>query len=359
MNSQALSRGDTTPETVRWLCAALLAASGAVAGGCASSPAPPPVIAPPGAAPGTAAPTVTPPPARVATGPTAPTQPGDGTGAGALPATGPTPAPPAPPVPANMEHPHAQEIATIRRHHLKRLDDRLNIAPQVLADNCRYESDIPTRPPRQRVALTFDDGPEPGQTELILAVLARHNITATFFMIGEKMQRHPELVALVRDAHHQIVGNHSWNHPNFHDISVQAQADEVLRGDALLATDGAAGPKLFRYPFGNASCETNALVRARGYRIVGWHIDSCDWAFEKTGAVDFQEATACDVLPQYRADYVGHVVSAVRARNGGIVLMHEIHPNTVAQLEAVVRQILDDGYSFGTVLDADFAPSLR
>ena len=263
------------------------------------------------------------------------------------------------PTPAPTEHAHSQEIATIRRHHLQRLDDKLNIAPQVLIDNCRFESDISTRPPQKRVALTFDDGPEPGQTEQILAVLARYNITAAFFMIGEKMQRHPELVARVRDAHHQIVGNHSWNHPNFHEIAPALQADEVLREEALLGAAGAPPQKLFRYPFGNSSCETNTLVHTRGYRIVGWHIDSCDWAFEKTGAVDFQEATSCGVLPQYRADYVGHVVSAVRARNGGIVLMHEIHPNTVAKLEEVVRQILADGYTFGTVLDADFEPSLR
>jgi peptidoglycan/xylan/chitin deacetylase (PgdA/CDA1 family) len=270
--------------------------------------------------------------------------------AGAAPAG--QPVPPA-------EHPHAQEIATIRRHHLKRLEDKLNVPPQVLADNCRYESDIATRPPGRRVALTFDDGPEPGQTEHILAVLEKYNITAAFFMIGEKMRRHPELVARVRAGHHQIIGNHSWSHPNFHEIGIAEQADEVLREDALLAPDNADPQKLFRYPFGNSSCETNDLVRARGYKIVGWHIDSCDWAFERTGAVDFQEATSCGVLPQYRSDYVGHVVSAVRARNGGIVLMHEIHPNTVGKLEEVIEQIQAEGFTFGTVLDADFQPSLR
>jgi peptidoglycan/xylan/chitin deacetylase (PgdA/CDA1 family) len=268
------------------------------------------------------------------------------------------PVPPLPPLPPG-EHPHAQEIAAIRQHHLKRLDDKLTIAPQVLADACRYESDIATRPPGRRVALTFDDGPEPGQTEHILAVLEKYGITATFFMIGEKMQRHPELVARVRAGHHQIIGNHSWDHPNFHDISVAQQADEVLREEALLAPGPTDAPRLFRYPFGNASCETNALVRARGYKIVGWHIDSCDWAFEKTGMVDFQEATACGVLAQYRGDYVGHVVSAVRARNGGIILMHEIHPNTVNKLEEVIEQILAEGYAFGSVLDADFQASLR
>jgi peptidoglycan/xylan/chitin deacetylase (PgdA/CDA1 family) len=260
---------------------------------------------------------------------------------------------------AAAEHPHAQEIADIRRHHLSRLNEKLNTPPQQLADNCRFESDIATRPPGRRVALTFDDGPEPGQTEHILAVLEKYNITAAFFMIGEKMQRHPDLVERVRAAHHQVIGNHSWNHPNFHEISAADQAAEVLREEPLLAPAPAGEQKLFRYPFGNASCETNALVRSRGYKIVGWHIDSCDWAFEKTGAVDFQEATSCGVLPQFHTDYVGHVVSAVRARNGGIILMHEIHPNTVGRLEEIIVQIQSDGFAFGSVLDADFQPSLR
>jgi len=325
-----------------WVASALAAA---FAGGCASPAAPPATGGAASPAPAVTAPAA---PAGVTRIPPPP--------AGPVPAQAATPPQP---LAGTTAHPHAQEIAAIRQHHLQRLDDKLNVAPQVLADSCRYESDISTRPPRLRVALTFDDGPEPGQTEQILAVLAKYNITAAFFMIGEKMQRHPDLVARVRESHHQIIGNHSWNHPNFHEISAALQAEEVLREDALLAAGGTAGQKLFRYPFGNASCQTNALVRDRGYRIVGWHIDSCDWAFEKTGAVDFQEATSCGVLPQYRADYVGHVVSAVRARNGGIVLMHEIHPNTVARLEEVVRQILAEGYTFGTVLDADFAPSLR
>jgi peptidoglycan/xylan/chitin deacetylase (PgdA/CDA1 family) len=257
-----------------------------------------------------------------------------------------------------IEHPHEEEIAHIRKHHLKHLDDKLTIEPKVLEKNCRYESDISTKPPTKRVALTFDDGPEQGQTELILEVLKKYEISATFFMIGEKAQQHPELVDAVRAAdNHQVIGNHSWDHPNFHDIAVDKQEEQVLRNEALLDSD--LQPRLFRYPYGNSSCETNELVRSRGYKIVGWHIDSCDWAFEKTGSVDIKEALSCGVLPQYHNDYVGHVVSAVRARNGGIILMHEIHPNTIKKLEEIITQLQADGFVFGTILDEDFQASLR
>jgi peptidoglycan/xylan/chitin deacetylase (PgdA/CDA1 family) len=246
----------------------------------------------------------------------------------------------------------------IRNHHLNRLNDKLNVEPAVLEQSCRYESEISTAPPPMRVALTFDDGPSPEGTELILALLKKYNIPAAFFMIGEKVQKYPELVAKVRAANQQVIGNHSWDHPNFHDISVDRQSSEVLRDEQEIPEELAVA-KFFRYPYGNASCATNELVHARGYKIVGWHIDSCDWAFDKTGSVDIKEAISCGVLPQYRSDYVGHVVSAARARKGGIILMHEIHPNTLKKLEQIIVAMQAEGFVFGAVTDADFQPSLR
>ncbi len=176
-------------------------------------------------------------------------------------------------------------------------------------------------------------------------------------MIGLKAQQHPELVAQVKSSGHHVIGNHSWDHPNFHDISVVAQIREVLRNEAVLAEE--MRPKLFRYPYGNSSCETNQFLHSRGYRIVGWHVDSCDWAFDKDGSVDAKEALSCGVLPQHRGDYAGHVVSSVRAHNGGIVLLHEIHPNTVQKLDDIIVRIAAEGFIFGTIDEAAFQTSMR
>ncbi|MBA5690745.1 polysaccharide deacetylase family protein, partial [Rugamonas apoptosis] len=206
-------------------------------------------------------------------------------------------------------------------------------------------------------ALTFDDGPAPGATEFILDLLKKYNISATFFMVGKQAEENPDLVAKVRAGNHQLVANHSWDHPNFHEIDAAAQADEVVRNEALLAIP--QSPKLFRYPYGNSSCATNTLVHAHGYKIVGWHIDSCDWAYDKSGKIDMKEAMTCGVAPQYQDDYVGHVVAAARARKGGIILMHEIHRNTLKQLEAVITRLLAEGFVFGSVLDPEFQSSLR
>lgn len=254
-------------------------------------------------------------------------------------------------------HLYNTSAESIRHHRLKHLDDRLNLAPGVLKAQCRYESEIAIAPAPRKVVLTFDDGPEPGQTEFILDTLKKYGIGAVFFLVGHKAQAHPELVARIQAEGRHLIGNHSWEHPNFHDLDAASQAREVEKTEAVLGLK--EGAKLFRYPYGNATCETNAFVHARHYGIIGWHIDSCDWAYERTGSIDSKEAMICGVLPQHRAHYTGHVMAAVRAHNGGIVLLHEIHPRTVRQLEKIITDILAEGFVFTSLNDADFVTSIR
>ena len=252
---------------------------------------------------------------------------------------------------------HELDTAAIRLHRLHHLDAKSSTDAAELRTLCRYESEISTPPPHKVLALTFDDGPEPVQTEYILDVLRRHQIQATFFMIGDQVKRYPELVAKVMAEGHHLIANHSWDHPNFHSIDVADQTLQVEKtGQELI---GSMTQKFFRYPYGNATCETNDYLHKQGYKIVGWHIDSCDWAFDKTGEVDAKEAATCGVLPQNEKDYVGHVLSAMRAHNGGIVLMHEIHPNTLKTLEKIIDLALADGYSFESIDAAEFVDAMR
>ena len=254
---------------------------------------------------------------------------------------------------------HARTHAEVLRHaHLVRLQEHLERPEEDLHRTCRFESDIATLPPEGVVALTFDDGPEPGHTEALLAVLARHHVPATFFLIAEKAKAHPDLVAQARALPGAVVGNHSWSHPNFHDIPVEAQAREVETADALLHADLGATP-LFRYPYGNSTCETNARVRTLGYRIVGWHVDSCDWGFDGPAGLTTAEALSCGVLAPYRHDFVGHIVASVRAHRGGVVLMHETQRISVDNLEALITRLEAEGYRFSTPIAPEFATSLR
>ncbi len=301
-------------------------------------------------------------------------------------------APPASAASASARALESEHTAHIRFTHMQNLRARMAPPPEALREQCRFESEISTLPPAGTVALSFDDGPEPGATEHILAVLAKHQVGATFFLIGEKAKAHPELVARILAQPGARVGGHSWSHPNFHHLSAAAQALEIERGDAALASvwlapvvpvaaaasavavtaespsNGAAPAqpvataatrKLFRYPYGNASCEANAVLRERGYRIVGWHVDSCDWAFDGDGAVTPHEALSCGVMAPFRRDFLGHVVAAVRARRGGIVLLHEIHRNTVQQLDSLVQRLKDEGFRFVAADDPAYASDLR
>lgn len=265
---------------------------------------------------------------------------------------------PAPTVAASgaEHHEHEHEHAQIRQVHLKKLYEKASKTPEMLREQCRFESDIATAPSAGLVALTFDDGPDPEHTEHILEVLDHYGIYATFFFIGEKMQQYPVLVQKVLARHHMIA-SHSWDHPNFHDIDDGTQKSEILRGLAQMPKNPSL--KLYRYPYGNSTCYGNELLHAQGYSIVGWHVDSCDWAFDRTGTVALHEAVSCGVAVQYRSDFVGHVAAAVRERHGGIVLMHEIHPNTLAKLSDVIDAIRKDGYSFTRLDDPRFASSLR
>ena len=244
-----------------------------------------------------------------------------------------------------------------RKHRMNKLKERITTDEETLKATCRYESEISLVPPAKEVALTFDDGPEPVQTEFILAILKKHKIPATFFMIGDKVQAHPELVKLVQESDYTLIANHSWSHPNFHEITAEEQAVEIQKSNAISAPFNTH--KLFRYPYGNSSCESNQLLKSMEQKIVGWHVDSCDWAFDHKGSVDLKEALSCGVLAQNRKNYLEHVVSSVHAHNGGIVLMHEIHPNTLKNLDEIITRLLAEGYVFKSIADDDFQKFLR
>jgi len=222
---------------------------------------------------------------------------------------------------------------------------------------CKYVSDISNPPPKMRVALTFDDGPNEDGTPYILQVLAKYKIRATFFMIGQPAAAHPDLVKRVAAAGHLFVANHSWTHPHFNQIPTVDQNKEIIENQALIGKY--EHPKFFRYPYGDASCESEKYLHSLGYKIVGWHVDSCDWAFDKTGTVTDQDAQICEVQPQNKNNFLNHVVERLHYRKGGILLMHEIHPNTIHQLETLIQRLQHDGFTFGTIDEPGFKASMR
>lgn len=224
--------------------------------------------------------------------------------------------------------------------------------------SCKYVSSIFSPPPAKTVVLTFDDGPSSSLTPLVLDILKKHGIKATFFMKGNAATSKMSIVKRVNAEGH-IVANHSYSHPNFHTLSQGSQVSEFTTTDSILRSEMPASTKLFRYPYGNSTCSTNALAQRQGYKIVGWHVDSCDWAFSKNGYVTSKQAALCAVKPANTANFAGHVISEVRRLNGGIVLMHEVHQRTVYSLDEIIVRLKREGFTFTNLNDPKMARYLK
>lgn len=111
---------------------------------------------------------------------------------------------------------------------------------------------------RRLVALTFDDGPTTSHTAEILALLAEHDLRATFFLTGRAMADQPGLTRAIVAAGHQV-GNHSWSHPRMLLMGYSRVADEIERTDAGIRAAGYDGEILFRPPLWQEAVGT-ALV---------------------------------------------------------------------------------------------------
>lgn len=128
----------------------------------------------------------------------------------------------------------------------------------------------------RRVALTFDDGPDPQRTPAVLDLLARQGVRATFFVVGARAEAHPELVRRMAAEGH-VVGNHSYTHSwRFPLRSLGRTVEELRRtGEVLLRITGRR-PRLFRPPFGVTNPTIARAVRRLGLDPVGWSIRSLD-----------------------------------------------------------------------------------
>ncbi|REE92858.1 peptidoglycan/xylan/chitin deacetylase (PgdA/CDA1 family) [Paenibacillus taihuensis] len=128
----------------------------------------------------------------------------------------------------------------------------------------------------RRVALTFDDVPDPRFTPQVLETLARYKVRATFFVVGQRAAAHPALVQrIAREGH--IIGNHSYNHAVFSRISRYAFEQQIVKADRIIRPMIGYSPKFVRPPYGEILPHQVEWLRSRGYVVVNWDTDSVDW----------------------------------------------------------------------------------
>jgi peptidoglycan/xylan/chitin deacetylase (PgdA/CDA1 family) len=155
------------------------------------------------------------------------------------------------------------------------------------------------------VALTFDDGPHPRGTAAALEILARESQPATFFLVGEQVERYPSLAAEVASAGHEV-GLHCHRHRNQLRLPPGAIADDMSRGEAAIAEACGRAPRLYRPPYGIFSAAGLAIARRR-YRPLLWTRWARDWSSRATAESIASRATASlrpgDVILLHDADH--------------------------------------------------------
>jgi peptidoglycan/xylan/chitin deacetylase (PgdA/CDA1 family) len=187
------------------------------------------------------------------------------------------------------------------------------------------------RSPRPKlIALTFDDGPYPIFTPLLLDELRAMNVPATFFLIGRDAEQWPEITRRI-EADGNEIADHTYSHPNLDQETPEQVRDEVLRGrDVLwsLAHDPSVRV-LMRPPHGRYTMSTLRTLQGLGYHVVLWTDDSGDWR---------------TLTPQYiETDMIRH------ASAPDIVLLHSGKLATIQALPEVVARFRRAGYRFVTI----------
>jgi len=186
------------------------------------------------------------------------------------------------------------------------------------------------------VALTFDDGPNPDATPLILDTLREKGVKATFFVLGSHAERWPDLVRRIAHDGHQL-GNHGYFHRKLQFKSPFYVSRDIRLGIRAIKRAGAPAPRYFRAPHGFRSPWTTPIANSYGERTVGWSLGV--WDSDRPGVDEIVRRTLEGVSP------------------GSIILLHDgdgynadgDRMQTAAALPLIIDRLKDQGYEFATL----------
>ena len=173
-------------------------------------------------------------------------------------------------------------------------------------------------------SLTFDAAWGNEDTQQLIDILGKYNIKATFFVVGEWVDKYPESVKALHDAGHEIM-NHSDNHPYFTKLSAEQIKTQLNTCNEKIAAITGVTPILFRPPYGDYNDSVVATVRECGMYCIQWDVDSLDW----------KNPTPDQICQRVLK----------RVQPGSIVLFHNAAKNTPAALPSVIEGLIQQGYS--------------
>ena len=184
---------------------------------------------------------------------------------------------------------------------------------------------------KKLIALTFDDGPHPKETNQVLDVLKKYDIKATFFIAGKHANWYSEpLVRACKEGHE--IGNHTFSHPDISHLSNTQIEAEILKCEEILIKLTGKKPTLFRPPYGSyRKEELSKIAQKLNYKIILWTtIDARDWENPPASKI-------ADTVVQ-------------KIKNGDIILLHDYATdNTVEALDILIPTLVERGYKFVTV----------
>jgi peptidoglycan-N-acetylglucosamine deacetylase len=188
----------------------------------------------------------------------------------------------------------------------------------------------------KQLALTYDDGPNDPYTLQLLEVLARHNVRATFFLIGRYVTERPDITREVAKAGHAI-GNHTFSHPNLVFASSRQTKLELQHCEQVLNEAVGKHSSLFRPPFGGRRPGTLRIARRLGLEPIMWRTSGYDWKGRP-------------------AEYVEHKVRR-QVRGGDVILLHDgghtafgaNRSQTVIATDRLIAWYKSQGYDFVTI----------
>jgi peptidoglycan-N-acetylglucosamine deacetylase len=189
------------------------------------------------------------------------------------------------------------------------------------------------------IAMTFDDGPSATLTQKLLDLLAAHHIKATFFVIGENVAQHPDIIARAAREGHEIA-NHSWSHPNLAKLSDESVRRQLWRTDDAIKSATGTRPTLLRPPYGSITEREKRWIHDElGYQIVLWDVDPYDW--KRPGPAVVRNRILQETRP------------------GSIVLSHDIHPGTIEAMPSTFDALQAKGFKFVTVSELIRAAAIQ
>ncbi len=178
--------------------------------------------------------------------------------------------------------------------------------------------------------LSFDDGPIPGRTDKVLAILDQFGVKGAFMMVGEMAEMHPALARKVAQDGNTI-GSHTYDHANLASLSFDAAMAEVIKGELAVTKATGTDVSFFRFPYLAESHRLRAAVAMRDMVVMDVDIDSKDYF--TTTPVSITQRT----------------MNLLHKRGRGIILMHDIHKRTATMLPTLLSKLETEGYKVVTL----------